>query len=510
MSGLFGTFNISRSGLNAQQSELNVTSHNIANANTAGYTRQVANLKTTDAQNSIGSAGQIGTGVQVASITRVKDDFLDYQIRSQNAAQGTYTAQDQVLSQVQNVINESSDSSIGALTDDFYNSFHQLSLTPSDSAAKQLVVAKSLALTDSLNSTYTQLNDIQKGTTDSISQAVTDVNNIISQISDVNKSITQISLSGQQPNDLMDTRDNLVNQLSSYLGINVTNESNNGISITATEISSTDTTTGKAKPLTLVGSNGATGVVKSTDASTMKTGTLAGYTSALADVKTNIDNLNKFAKALAFSVNAVETQSSAYQADPPSTDNTSGAYNLFVNAAAATDENGITAGNITVSTALQSDTSKIITGVSSASGADDGSRALAIADLQNSKMNIQGITETSSRSDFLTGTSTSLFSLDTTLGVNTVKDSSTGTTTDNYFTDIVDTIGIKEQKAIAMMQNQATVLASYASTKSSVSGVSLDEEMANLVQFQHAYQANAKMISTIDSLLDVVINGLKK
>lgn len=507
MSGLFGTFNIAKSGMNAQQAELNVTSHNIANANTPGYTRQVATITTTAAQNTIGSAGQIGTGVQVASIARVKDDFLDYQIRNQNSALGTYTAQDQVLSQVQNVINESSDSSIGALTDDFYNSFHQLALTPSDSAAKQLVVAKSLALTDSLNSTYTQLKNIKAGTEQSIGQAVTDVNNLVSQISDLNKSITQITLSGQKPNDLLDTRDNLVDQLSSYLGINVTSQRNNGISIATSD----------TPPVSLSGSDGSVhAITLENDVDNIKTGTIAGYTSAKADVVTNMNKLDNFARGLAYSVNAIETQSSSSEADGTATrakDDSGLAYNIFVNSVTASDENGINAGNITINTIIKDDSNKIVTGVSNdpnISGKDDGSRALAIAQLQTTHMNIDSITTDTTRATFLTGTPGSLFSKDSTLGVSTVKNSSTGATTDNYFTDMVDTIGIKEQKAIAMMKNQSTVLASFATTKASVSGVSLDEEMANLVQFQHAYQANAKMISTIDSLLDVVINGLKK
>ena len=83
-------------------------------------------------------------------------------------------------------------------------------------------------------------------------------------------------------------------------------------------------------------------------------------------------------------------------------------------------------------------------------------------------------------------------------------------TLDNYFKDTVDRLGIQEQEAKRMVANQHTLLAGITQAKDSVSGVSLDEEIANLVQFQHSYQANAKIISVVDQLLDVVVNGLVK
>jgi len=597
MSGLFGTFNIAKSGLYAQQEALNVTSHNIANANTDGYTRQKVNLETTTPENSLG-AGQIGTGVQVASITRVKDDFLDYQIRTQNGVQGTYTAKDQVLSQVETIINEPSDTGLSTLIGNFYSSFQKLALNPSDPASKQTVAAQSLELTDGLNNTYNQLQQLKTDTNTQINSTVTDVNSILTQLNTVNKAIVQVSVTGQQPNDLLDTRDNLLNQLSSELGINIDKQSNGGVNVSTTNAAGKsitdsatppnvlnlvqnpgsensvtlsyvsniavenptsyrageindytvsyykkgDTSTGaqtltvsmtdaEAKQLdenrVLIGSNDGT-ALNSTNSTTIgsedvhfsdlrilatPTGALSGYKQAQSDVDTDIGQLNNFAKALAFSVNAVETQSSAYHPDgtSASTTDTVGSYNMFVNSDVTSgydvnSENAINAGNITLNSAIQNDSSKIITGLtndSSISGTDDGTRALAIANIQNSSLNIQGITDSTTRQSFVTFTADSA-------GLKSITDSASGVTTDNYYNSLVDNIGIKEQQAQTMMQNQTTLLASYATSKASVSGVSLDEEMANLVQYQHAYQANAKIISTIDQLLDVVINGLKK
>jgi flagellar hook-associated protein 1 FlgK len=83
-------------------------------------------------------------------------------------------------------------------------------------------------------------------------------------------------------------------------------------------------------------------------------------------------------------------------------------------------------------------------------------------------------------------------------------------TMDSFYKDTIDKLGIQSQEAQRMVTNQEALLENFQTSKASVSGVSLDEEMSNLIQYQHAYQANAKVISTIDDLLDVVINGLKK
>lgn len=126
-------------------------------------------------------------------------------------------------------------------------------------------------------------------------------------------------------------------------------------------------------------------------------------------------------------------------------------------------------------------------------------------------MNISGITSSTSRKDLLTKASDGdLFAKDSTLGVNTVINNAQGSKIDNYFKDTVDKLGIQEQDAKRIVKNEKVLLAGFQESRDSVSGVSLDEEMANLIQYQHAYKANAKVISTVDELLDVVVNDLKR
>jgi len=222
--------------------------------------------------------------------------------------------------------------------------------------------------------------------------------------------------------------------------------------------------------------------------------------------------LDQFAKALAFSVNGIISQS---------VDGTSlegGENYFFVNSNSASgdylgDEKNITAANITINKDILNDPMKIKTAAkydangNSLTGESDGSRALAIETLRDKLMSIQDIDRNTTRKDFLS----SIFEQDSSNNnIYTIKSNIDGMTLDSYFKDTIDKLGIQAQEAKRVVSNQGTALASLEESRASISGVSLDEEMANLVQFQHCYQANAKVISTVDELLDVVINGLKR
>ena len=181
-------------------------------------------------------------------------------------------------------------------------------------------------------------------------------------------------------------------------------------------------------------------------------------------------------------------------------------------------EKEITAKNITINKEILKDVMKIktktndnlyaYTGQNNVDGDTDGRRALSIAQLRNSIMRIQDFgTKIQSREDvFISSKGGSRL-------VNNGMDllnADNGMTMDSYFKDTIDRLGIQAQEAKRMVENQEELLANLELSRASISGVSLDEEMANLIQFQHAYNANAKVISTVDELLEVVVNGLKR
>ena len=606
MTGLFSTFNIAKRGINVQQKSLDVTSHNISNANTAGYSRQRAIIETTRPHgmpgiNTPSEAGQLGTGAQIAAIERIRDNFVDYQIRNESSTLNMYGTKSNFLGQIEAIINVPSDTGISSLMSKFFDSFQELSKQPQSSNARTIVAQQSAALADALNHAANQLNKLEKNAQDLIRNNVSDVNSIINQIESLNKEIMAVKSSGSNPNDLMDSRDLLLDELSGKFNINIEKAGFDGINLrplddkgmgAATLVSSevggdtsrfsyissivkdTEDLSGSTyiinyyklgdmlsesnkESIRVTGVNDATlaelqegrvlwasnsGVAIRADGSEIKKGStinimelksfkpssgeLKGNMTIQTDIRNYRSQLDKLAKSLAFSVNAVHSGlSEAVSAT------TKDYLPFFLNSDTAiygngnelinldkvlADESNITAENISFNKELLYDVMKIKTRTHDneyaypdeniKDGETDGSRALAIASIRNILIRVQDIGESiKTRGDLF----------DTTKGGTTLKNNGmeiesniNGMKLDSYFKDTVDRLGIQAQEAQRIVSNQVVLLDSLTEMKNSISGVSLDEEMANLVQYQHAYQANAKVIATVDELLDVIINSL--
>lgn len=636
MSGLFSILNIGTRGMYTQQSAINVTSHNIANANTEGYSRQRAIIETTrpfgmPSLNSAAEPGQLGTGSQIEAIQRVRDNFLDYQVRVETSTQGQFQARDKFLSEVESIFNEPSDTGISSLVGKFFDSWQTLAGDAQSSNSRTLVVQQSAALADALNHAATQLSKLKENTQSVIKDDVFETNDILNQIDQLNQQIIGVKVSGEMPNDLMDRRDQLLDTLSTKFNITIDKKNFEGLEVKPVDLISSnpannsslikaqnnndvrrlsfidsivpskvgsgydityyklgDKTNGmNAETLTNVsltadqykqldetrviwadkdGNAIKTDGTKLDNSSTTfgdialfkpSAGELKGYTSVQTDIDGYMDQLNKVAKALAFSVNAVASGNQSAIGtgtikgllpdgsigDIPNKDympffvnsdvakySQNGSKNILYDPNDLTNlnnvlagEDNITAANISVNKQLIDDVMQIKTRFNDDSyatedlnkedGTNDGSRALAIAQLRDKLIKIQdintGTTGITSRADLF----------DSTKGGNGIqKNANTidfvsnqnGMKVDNYFKDMLDKLGVQESEAQRMVKNQDALLSSFQQTKESVSGVSIDEEMANLIQYQHAYQANAKIISTVDELLDVVINGIKK
>lgn len=644
MSGLFSTLNVSNSGLQAQQKALDVVSHNISNANTDGYSRETvtmeANSPAQASFSSCGSSAQVGTGVTITSVERVRDAFLDYQVRSETSIKGTYEKRDSYLSQVESIINGTSTTGLNTSFSEFFSAWQKLSSNGESSDARTIVAQESVTLTGQLNNTYNKLQalkaDCQSATKDQVFQ----INNMLNQIDKLNQQIKNVKTSGTEPNDLMDQRDLLLDQLSAEFNINVDSGKFDGVDVSPGNssqvkypnlIDSYDSTSEKRFSYVsgvekVSGTASGTGTdatnvykvtyykngdstnnnnsvsvyVTMTDAQetqldenrvlwadkdgnaiglsvdeasspisdgkdsahalsfssvklfTPDNGQIKGTTSVQADIDTYTNQLNNMAKALAFSVNAVlsgqtsvGTAASTTPTGVMDSSNKADYMPFFVNSTVASQnyttnadgtitlsnsatalnnvlqaESDITAGNITVNEEIITNVMNIKTRThddqyasessNTVDGKSDGKRALAIAQLANSVMDIQNISAATSREDFFSSTGVNTGFAANKDGINTIVDSGSGMTIANYFKDTVDKLSVSEQQASRNVTNQTTVLRSINESKQSNSGVSIDEEISYLIQYQHAYQANAKVISTVDSLLDVVINGLMK
>lgn len=604
MSGLFNTFNIVKRGMFAQQTSLNVVSHNVANANTEGYSVQRANLQTTKpfgmpSLTTAAEPGQIGTGVEVASITRTRDEFLDYYVRKETSTLKRFESREYFLSEIEAVFTEPSDTGLATLLTRFWDAWQGLSTNPESSTARTLVVSNAEALVNGINQNYTQLEDREVGIADLIQQQIFEVSNILTQIADLNEQIKAVVVGGKIPNDLLDRRDLLLDKLSErfefdikktdYMGIKIIPKTGNGkidennpiltdskinkglafvndviMNIDGKEIKKKDfpiiIEKDKLSSITLnVNINGdinkpyevevsgideikkylnieeikdsAGNVVSYKINSIMPhvvlydmqefsqgnlkiesidfyNGNFKGLDSLYNEINDYKTQLNNLARALAISVNTIHSNSS----DPSKGMN-------FFNIAAETDIKA--AKIISINSKIKEDVSlinagKVIDKNDSNYAAGNGERALIIGQLRNIRMEILKIT---SREEFLKNVYTDsndnpLTSVDPN-GPNLadrmetkISSNNSGTTIDNYFKATISQLGVSNQEAKRMVKNQEALVDQLIVRRESISGVSIDEEMTNMLQFQRAYEANAKMISVIDQLLDVVVNGL--
>ncbi len=558
MSGLFATLNTSKGGMFAQQQYINVTSHNISNANTEGFSRQHIVLQTARPQTIAGGAGQIGTGVTVSSIERTRNQFLDYQIRKESSLLGNYGVRQDYLSEIEGIFNEPSDTGISELMSEFFDAWQTLSKNPEKSDARTVVAQKAKALADELNHTYKKLNDTKDNAAKEIQSNLFEVNTILDQLNSINKEIITVTIAGNNPNDLLDSRDLLLDELSTKFGIDTRNQILNGITCKPEDNDSMnlirnkdsqdinklgfvnkltknpdgsydieyykngDMTSDKNK-VTLTGvtlsdeqyenlNNGRVlvteedgsvnltgGALNNDQIFNPSSGRLGGLQSIHEDAESYIEQANTLAKTLAFAVNAIHTEGI------PAGEQ----YAFFVNSGNdPLDYDGITAGNITMNSDILKNVMLIQAGASKASGSTDGDRALALASLRDFGLNIDSIQSGKKKDGSVYDYKAFVEEhLGTTAGGEVPKFNTIdgGVKVEGFFKNTINKLGVQSEEATRIVKNQNTLLKGLLERRLSTSGVSLDEEAINLVQFQHAFQANAKVITTVDQLLDVVI-----
>ena len=422
-------------GLLAQQRALDVTSHNISNANTVGYSRQEAVMGAADAFEMpggavLGGAGaQLGTGVEVTAYRRIRDNFLDLQYRAQAMRLGGFSAQSRSLDQVELALAEPGDNGIAAQLERFWSGWADLANAPESAATRQALVehAKSLALRFAqLDGQLATVSAQAAAEYTAITGANGEVEMIADELAQLNGAIRAEVTSGSQPNDLFDRRDLLLDQLSALGQVSTTDVGDGTLTVNfggAAGALVTGTTVNWPQALTAPG-----GKLGALSALSSPTGTIAAYR----------DDLDAAAKSLADAVNALH--------------NPGGTGTDFFTYTAGSEASTLTV-NVTPA--------NVRTSTTTAPGANDV--ALAIAGLR-------------------------------------------GGTADQGYASLVSRIGNDVREAFRQEQNAERLLDAVADRRDSTAGVSLDEEMTNLLRFQRGYQASARAMSTLDEMLDVLIN----
>ena len=461
MTSIFGSLNIGRVALSVQQTAINVTGHNIANVNTPGYTRQRVDMISTSVQGYQNFA--MGSGVAVDEIERIYDKFIQGQLSTENQELGYWEGMKNYLDRVEIVFNEASGSGISQAMDDFWNAWNDLSNNPSGYVERISLLSASNSLSMTFNENYDSLTQLQDNISMDIAGNIESINLKADQVRALNQQILQAETSGSSANDLKDRRDLFVNDLAKMIDLNVSEDNNGNINIyvgtgqplvTGTDSWSLATTANPASP------NQDLVVWKSKDGSTIDiTNNISGgKLKGMLDVRDNIisdyiGRMNELAETIIDSVNALHASGDDLNGDP------GGLFFSAPNANAPSKYMGVAI----------TDTD-LIAAAASGGGIGDNTSALSMAKLQNSM----------------------------TMG---------GTATfGNFYQSLMSEVGNSVQYASNNLSNHTAMVDQLSNYRESISGVSLDEEMVNLVKFQHAYAAAAKLITVVDEMLDTLLS----
>ncbi|MDO7906562.1 flagellar hook-associated protein FlgK [Paenibacillus sp. JX-17] len=520
MTSTFHSIETAKRSLFTQTAALNTTGHNVANANTEGYSRQVVKMEATRPLEAFGMThstfpGQLGTGVEVTSIERVREKYLDTQYRNENADLGNYTIQKDSLDKLQAIFNEPSDTGIRTVVDNFYKAWSDLSKDPESVTARTIVKESALALTDAMNHMSKQLSDLSTDLTTNIATKGTEIQTYLTAISNLNQSITKIESSGDKANDLRDQRDLLTDKLSKIVNINVT-DSDQGYNIS---IGGQALVTGFTVAAAQVDGAFLTGAFASGD---LKGGEVYGMIVSRDNYVADYTNqLNSMANTLANGDINIKLPKGSVIPDGTTVRLPDGTTKQFTGSVAArtlgSDLNVVVAGlnglhQLGYTKEGQGANGKPITGLPFFTASDNGtitaSNITLNAAIADDPTKIATSLRVSDTENLVQGNNT-IASLISNLKTTafTTPGTTKSATIDSYFSSMVGQLGIQAQEADRLTDNSTSLVSQVETMRQSVSGVSLDEEMSNMIKFQHAYSAASRFMTTFDQLLDKLINS---
>ncbi|MEK5184079.1 flagellar hook-associated protein FlgK [Solibacillus sp. FSL W7-1324] len=572
MRSTFMGLEASKRGLFTQQSALYTTGHNISNANTDGYSRQRVNMETTPGFPSPGlntgkSAGHIGTGVQAHSVQRIRDEFVDRQYRQETNKLGYWQSTTKSISQMEDVMSEPSEYGINQAFTEFWKSMEDVITNPKDTAARQVMISKGESLAESFNYMDTQLKQIQGNLGNEINVITDKVNSLLKQIADLNKQIQAVEPNGYMPNDLYDARDVLVDQLNDIIPVSISFEKSGGNALEIAEGSMTITfkdTNGNSIDLVRgkeAGNLSAVGKELNADGTPMLD---ANGNQIYKKIDGDVDNTQtgEFSAFSHITMTSALIPNPAYDKNDPaiSDDPNDPAYvpklitvtnNINHNGlesskgklAALIDAYGYEnpAGEVVgiypdMLNKIDSLAKEFITEFNSIHGkgvdlnglqgenffSGTNARDITVAITDPKKIAAAGDLEpiidpatNTQATDPVTGLL--LFKSEEGNNKNmlalsklqsAVQGNLQGGTFQSFYKSLIGELGVKGQQAITMEYNSTTLRLQIENNRASHNSVSLDEEMTNMITFQQAYNANARMITVIDETLDKIINGM--
>jgi flagellar hook-associated protein 1 FlgK len=452
MSSLNASLATALSGLMADQGAMQTTTNNVANVNTPGYSREEAVLVASDPV--VLEPLTFGTGVTLQSVESIRDPILESQIQQQSQAQGQFSTLTSALQQTQ-VNFTTSTGDIGTQISNFFDSINQLSTNPTDLSLRQTVLTAAGNLSTSFNNTANNLTQQQQDLDLSVVQTVQQINQLSQQIAQLNGQISNLQNVGESAGTFVDQRTQAIDQLSSLVDVSVIPSDNS---------------------LTLTTGNGAPLVVGQESFQLQTQPTASGlhdiYSQAGADITSQITSgqLGGTLQARDQAIPAIQTQLDTLASGLATAVNTVQAGGFDLNGAAGTNlfnpppVNGVGAA-ASLSVAI-TDPSLIAASSDGSAGSNGNAEAMYA-------LNSQAIIGGQSPTD--------------------------------YYSGIVFNVGNDTSNASAEQTASGLVLQQLNDQRSSISGVNLDEEAANMVQYQDAYAASAQVVTTINDMMYATI-----
>ena len=463
MLGLFGALDLASRSLATQQAGTTVAGQNMANVNNPAYAREQTVIQTSDSIET--SAGEEGTGADVVSITEARDSLLDNQIQSENSVTSSFTAQQTALQNAEAYLGEqlsstsssssatSSSNGLAAMLSNLFNSFSSMTTDAGDSAT---VVQAAQAVTNQFNQVSANLSQVRSNLNTTIQNNVASCNQDLNQIATLNQQIVQAEAGGGTANNLVDTREQTIENLAGLVNISTTAQSNGSVNISIGGVSMVAGSSAVDGLQTYDAGGGQLLIQDENSATPLSVtggsigGNITARDGALSTLQTSLDTL---ASQLVTQVNNI--YSAGY-------DSSGGTGQLFFT--------GNSAANISVNSALVSDPSQFQASSTAGAGGDT-KIALALANLSTQTIPA--------------------------LGNKSLSQS---------YSQTVSNLGNAIDAATNQLNTSQAISTSLTNQRSSESGVSIDQEMTDLMEYQKAYEASAQLVTTLDSMMETVID----
>lgn len=463
MSDIYGIMSLAGQALMTQQQAISVTSHNIANVNTPGYSRQRLNMTTNIPLES--SVGPMGNGVSGVSIERLYDRFLSSQISNESQGLGRWDAHKNSVEMLEMIFNESDGSGLSQAMSKFWDAWQALTNNPSGTTERQVLVTASQILAGTFNKLDGDLNKSQHNLDLAVLGTVEEVNRLSEQLADLNEKIISSEAGSSSANDYRDQRELVLKELAELIDINTFEDANGAVSVLVANGRQLVSVSQFWQLSTEVNASGLQDVVWVDDSGSttnitadISGGKLKGLLEVRDDIITDyLARLDTLAGTLRTDINTLHQ----------------GGFDLNGIAGEAFFIGTGTAADLEVNPNIIGTPDLIAAASDPLTFPGDNRNAIEIANLQHQLM----------------------------MSGNTA-------TYNDYYSSVVRDVGYEVLKSDSYYNHQSDMMAQLENQRESVSGVSLDEEMINLIKFQNAYTAAAKLITTADEMMQTIIQML--